>query len=205
MTVAIYARVSDDKLTTEGLRRQDVGRQVEQLAKYCGNMGWGEPIIFKDDAASAFKEDYQSRPEFCRLLREVRARRINRVLVESLDRWSRRIEDGLKTMREATQNNCTVTSIAEGECDITVPEGWFKVGVAFLLAEWSSRSMSFKVKKGMERRANNQEKVCSFCKVIHMGRHPLTCGCEACKERVGKKKRSEIDKARYVELKAGIS
>lgn len=145
---AIYARVSDDKLKDDGGRRQDVNRQVERLRPYAGD----DALLFIDDGKSAFKEDYQSRPEFCRLLREIRAHRIGRVYVESLDRWSRRVEDGLKTINEVSSLGCTVTSAAEGELDVTMPEGWFKVGVAFLLAEWASRSMSWKIRQGMARR-----------------------------------------------------
>jgi len=40
--------------------------------------------------------------------------------VEDLTRWSRRIEDGLKTMKEVSEK-CTVTSMAEGEVDTALP------------------------------------------------------------------------------------
>lgn len=148
MRTAIYARVSDDKLKADGERRQDIQRQIDRLRPYAGP----DALVFADDARSAFRDDYSARPEFLRLLREIRAHRVQRVYVESLDRWSRRVEDGLKTMREASAAGCTVTSAAEGECDITMPEGWFRVGVAFLLAEWASRSMSWKIRQGMARR-----------------------------------------------------
>ncbi len=178
--IAIYCRVSDDKLTTEGSRRQDIDRQVDKLKTLCKIQKLGDPIIFKDDGVSAFKDDYNSRPEFCRLLREIRARRVQRVLVEDLTRWSRRVEDGLKTMKSAAMYNCTVTSAAEGEIDITMPDGWFKCALAFMLAEWSSRSMSWKVKSGMERRKKDKEKICESCGVVHLGRHPATCECKKC-------------------------
>ncbi len=54
------------------------------------------------------------------MLREVRANRIQRIIVEDLTRWSRRIEDGLKTMKEVSEK-CTVTSMAEGEVDTALP------------------------------------------------------------------------------------
>jgi DNA invertase Pin-like site-specific DNA recombinase len=187
MKVAIYARVSDDKLQDDGSRRQDVQRQVEKLQSFSAVYFPGQEVqVFLDDGRSAFKEDYNSRPEFCRMLREIRARRIQRVLVESLDRWARRIEDGLKTLREVSEVGCTVTSAAEGECDITTPQGWFKVGVAFLMAEWASRNQSWKVTNGMERRRNDDRKKCHSCGIVHLGRHPQTCECPACRKRRGK-------------------
>ncbi len=188
MKVAIYARVSDDKLTTEGLRRQDINRQIALLTKFCKAYGWPKPIIFQDDNKSAFKDDYQSRPDFCRLLREIRAHRVQRVIVEDLTRWSRRIEDGLKTIKEAAEIGCTVTSSAEGEVDVTTPDGWFKCAIAFLLAEWSSRSQSSKVKSGMQRRKNDKSKRCPHCKVVHLGRHPASCKCKKCLKGKGRSK-----------------
>lgn len=185
MKTAIYARVSDDKLTAEGERRQDIARQAEKLTNLSEIQNWGHPILFKDDAVSAFKDDYRSRPEFCRLLREIRARRIQRVLVEDLTRWSRRVEDGLKTIKEAAEYGCTVTSAAEGEVDVTMPDGWFRCALAFMMAEWASRSMSWKVKSGMDRLRNSTEKACRSCGVVHLGRHPGSCQCRRCLKKKG--------------------
>lgn len=181
-----YIRVSDQKLKTDGDRRQDVNRQKDKIKAFCKAMGWQEPLFYCDDGLSAFKEDYNSRPEFCKMLREVKANRIQRIIVEDLTRWSRRIEDGLKTLKEVAEK-CTVTSMAEGEVYITEPEGWFKCSIAFLLAEWSSRITAYKVKSGMDKRKVDIEKVCKSCGVVHLGRHPSTCDCKIChKKRVGK-------------------
>lgn len=194
---AIYARVSDQKLKEDGQRRQDVMRQVDRLRTYAG----ADALVFSDDGVSAFKEDYNSRPAFLKLMNEIRANRVQQVWVESLDRWSRRIEDGLRTLKEVSAHNCTVSSIAEGEVNITTAPGWFKVGVALLLAEWASRDKSDKVRNGMARRMDKKENICAACGVVHMGRHPLTCGCERCqKKRVGREKR-----ARYAKPKPSLS
>lgn len=174
MTTAGYIRVSDQKLKTDGERRQDIERQREKITKFCKSMEWGVPIFFADDGISAFKEDYNSRPEFCRMLREVRANRVKRIIVEDLTRWSRRIEDGLKTMREVSRK-ATVTSMAEGEVDITTPEGWFKQAVAFLLAEWNSKCMSSKIQSGMAKRLDNPKAICRACGNVHLGRVPNKC------------------------------
>jgi DNA invertase Pin-like site-specific DNA recombinase len=191
--IAGYVRVSDQKLKTDGERRQDIERQKNKIKKFSESMGWGEPIFFSDDGISAFKDDYSQRPNFVKLLNEIRANRIKRVIIEDLTRWSRRVEDGLKTMREASEK-CTVTSMAEGEVDSTLPEGWFKTAVSFLLAEWSSRSTSYKVASGMDKLRNNKDKICESCGIVHLGRHPFTCECKSCrKKRVGKKDRGEYE------------
>jgi DNA invertase Pin-like site-specific DNA recombinase len=177
--IAMYCRVSDDKLKEDGLRRQDIMRQVDRLKPYAGDGA----VVFSDDALSAFREDYNSRPEFCRLLREIRANRIQKVYVESLDRWSRRIIDGINTLKEVGEHGCSVVSIQEGEIDITSSQGWLKTGIFLLMAEWSSRDKSDKVKQAMERRRQDKRKVCHSCGVVHMGRHPLSCGCPKCRKK----------------------
>ncbi len=169
-----YARVSGQKLKTDGDRRQDVNRQVEKIKQHCKVMQLPEPIFFIDDGISAFKDDYNSRPEFCRMLKEVKANRIKHIIIEDLTRWSRRLEDGLKTLAEVNEK-CKVTSLSEGEVGVDIPEKWFKTAIGFLMAEWASRSMAYKITSGMERRLDNPEKKCKVCGEIHLGRVPKLC------------------------------
>jgi len=198
--IGAYIRVSDAKLKDDLSRRQDIERQKEKIKSYCNVMQLFEPIFFSDDNLSAFKDDYSSRPEFVRLLHEVKANRIKHIIVEDMTRWSRRIEDGLRTLKEVNEK-AKVTSLAEGELGTTIPEQWFKTAIGFLMAEWSSRITAYKVKSGMDRRADNQDKICPSCGVVHLGRHPFSCMCDICKKKKGRVKLSE-DK---INPKAGAS
>lgn len=179
MKVAGYPRVSDQKFKTGGERRQDINRQIEKIKKHCEVLKLGDPIFFIDDGISAYKDDYNSRPEFCRMLREVRANRVKHIIIEDITRWSRRIEDGLKTLREVT-SKCKVTSLAEGDLGVTIPEEWFKSAIGFLMAEWSSKITSQKVQSGMQKRLEDKKNICESCGVVHLGRHPKTCKCKTC-------------------------
>ena len=109
-SIAGYIRVSDQKLKTDGDRRQDINRQQQKIISYCKTMELGTPIFFSDDGLSAFKDDYNSRPEFLRMLREVKANRVKHIIIEDITRWSRRIGDGLKTLSE-------VTNAAQWHCE----------------------------------------------------------------------------------------
>ena len=184
--IGAYIRVSDQKLTDEGLRRQDINRQKEKIKAYCKFQQLEEPVFFCDDAISAFKDDYSSRPEFVKLLHEVKANRINHIIVEDMTRWSRRIEDGLRTLREIN-DKAKITSLAEGELGITIPEQWFKTAIGFLMAEWSSRITAYKVKSGMDKRLKDETKKCKVCGNIHQGRVP-----NACKEGKGRNIKENI-------------
>lgn len=194
MKVAAYCRVSDDKLDSEGARIQDIQRQINKLLVFAKTMGWQieEVDIFKDDGISAYKDDYQSRPAFVKLLREIRGHHYQRVLVEDMTRWSRRLEDGLRTLRECAEAGCTITSCQEGEIDTTNSTGWAKSVMALFFAEWASRSMSDKVKSGMNKRKDNKEEICESCQVVHLGRHPNTCICKVCLQRKARKGRVNL-------------
>lgn len=183
--IGAYIRVSDQKLTDEGLRRQDINRQKDKIRVYCKTMQLPEPIWFEDDALSAFKDDYNSRPAFCRLLNEVKANRIKHIIIEDMTRWSRRIEDGLRTLREVNEK-AKVTSLAEGDIGTDIPEKWFRTAIGLLMAEWASRTMAYKVQSGMERRKNDLRKVCDSCGIVHLGRHPGTCKCKRCRRIKGR-------------------
>lgn len=197
MKAGIYARVSDDKFTEEGQRRQDIQRQIDRLLPVAQSWVeaqnalalrdgtrelWDTEIaIYKDDAITAFKEDYNSRPDFVRLLGEVDANRLHKVFTESLDRWSRRVVDGLTTMkRVSVEHNCTVTSIQDGEVEVTTPQGWFKTTIGFVMAEWASRDKSDKVKHALKTRRADKRRICVSCGIVHMGRHSSVCLCGKC-------------------------
>ncbi len=172
--IAGYTRVSDQKFKTDGERRQDIDRQKEKIKAYCKMMELGEPIFFIDDGISAYKDDYNSRPNFVKMLNEVRANRVKHIIIEDISRWSRRIEDGLKTLSEVT-NKCKVTSLAEGELGVTIPEQWFKTTIGLLMSEWSSKIQSYKVSSGMKKRLTNPKAICKYCGKVHLGRIPNKC------------------------------
>lgn len=187
--IGAYVRVSDQKLKDDKSRRQDIERQREKILTYCKTMQLPEPIFFSDDAISAFKDDYNSRPAFVRLLNEVKANRIKHIVIEDLTRWSRRIEDGLKTLSEVNEK-AKVTSLAEGDIGTDIPEKWFRTAIGLLMAEWASRITAYKVTSGMERRRNDKRKICLSCGFVHLGRHPSTCECPRCRKIKGRVKTS---------------
>jgi len=86
MKIAIYCRVSKDEVSSDG-SLQDPNNQLIPLKKYCESMNWqiNENLIFIDRASGGSA----NRPEFQRMLGEVRQRHIDLILVWSLDRFSR--------------------------------------------------------------------------------------------------------------------
>jgi len=84
MKVAIYARVSKDEASSDG-KLQEPENQLMPLRKFCEAMGWECSKEFVDRASGG----NSNRPEFQKMLGEVRQRHFDIILVWSLDRFSR--------------------------------------------------------------------------------------------------------------------
>lgn len=89
--VALYARVS----TLD----QDPEAQLRELRTYCERRGWTSPASFVDHGVSGAKE---RRPALDRLLTEARRRKVDVVLVWSLDRFGRSLRHLVTTIEELT-------------------------------------------------------------------------------------------------------
>ena len=77
---AIYVRVS----TVE----QETDLQEAELREYCGRRGW-EAILYRDKGQSGAKQD---RPALNSLLSDLRKRKVDVILVWSLDRLARSLK-----------------------------------------------------------------------------------------------------------------
>lgn len=156
MRVALYARVSDDKMKADGVRVQDVERQVDLLLEY-----WkGEGIlvqdvkVYVDDGRSAFKDDWNMRPAFKQLFNDCRRHFITHVVIEDMTRFSRRLDLGIPLLRELGELNVHLISLKEGELEVTSSKGWLQSAMLLFFAEWDSRVKSEKIRSGMIKARN---------------------------------------------------
>ncbi len=166
MKVGIYARVSDDKKKSDGERRQDIERQVDNLIPIVLNrhpeLKKKDIQIYRDDGKSAFTEDWNSRPDFRRLMNDARRHFIEEFWVEDMTRFSRRLDIGLPLLRELGELNVHLISSKEGEIEVTSARGWLQSSMLLMFAEWDSRIKSEKVKAGMKKAKNLGKKVGGF-------------------------------------------
>ena len=162
MKVAIYCRVSDDKKKDDGTRRQDVQRQEEKIISFLKNRGITEHSLYKDDGKSAYTEDFNQRADFKRLLNDCRRGWIKEIYVEDMTRFSRNLVLGLQWLKELSDLKVNVISLSEGEIEVTSSGGWMKTAIFLMMAEWSSRIQSEKVRSGMKKAKNLGKKVGGF-------------------------------------------
>ena len=138
--VAIYARVSTfDK-------GQDPETQLLQLREYAGRRGFDVADEYVDHATGT-NED---RPNYQRLLDDVRKRKVDVVLVWRYDRFARSTQALINALNEFRSLGVDFISYQEN-IDTTTPQGELIFGIFASLAQFESALISERVKAGMER------------------------------------------------------
>ncbi|PLS17620.1 resolvase [Bacillus sp. M6-12] len=142
-SIALYCRVSTDEQAREGV---SLDEQQERLKAYCRAMGWTEyPIVFVDDGYSA--KDLE-RPQLKRLLEDIDAGKISKILVTKLDRLSRRLLHLLELIESFHQKNVSFISISEA-FDTNTPAGRLTLQVLGAVAEFERERIRERVFENM--------------------------------------------------------
>lgn len=150
MKVAIYARVSKDEQASDG-SLQDPQNQIIPLKKFAEAMSWeiAPNNIFVDRASGGSA----NRPEFQRMLGEIRQRHIDLVLVWALDRFSREgMVNTLKYIQTLKDYKCGLKSLQESWLD-TSQEGVAELLLAIFswVAKEERRKISERTKAGLSK------------------------------------------------------
>jgi len=137
--VAIYARVSDSS--------QIIETQLLPLREYCEKHCY---LNVKEYVDNGFSGKDQNRPQFELLLADMRANRINCVIVARLDRIGRSLQHLISLFAEFKKKGIEFISISQN-IDTKTPEGkmfWQLLGV---FAEYERELIVARTKSGLER------------------------------------------------------
>lgn len=142
---ASYVRVSDPKQ----VEKFSLSSQRQLIADYCAYMQWPEPVAYSEDGHTAFLDDPYARPVFGRLLADVKARKVDTVIVIDLDRFARNTLAALLAKKDIEDNRARIVSLNQ-QMDFTTPDGelMFVVGSGF--AHYYSKQLARKVRAGNE-------------------------------------------------------
>jgi DNA invertase Pin-like site-specific DNA recombinase len=133
---AIYVRVS----TVE----QETDLQETELLEYCGRRGW-ESILYRDRGQSGAKQD---RPALNALLSDLRRRKVDVILVWSLDRLARSLRHLLMISEECRTLGVDLVSLRQN-IDTTLPAGRLTFQILGAVAEFERELLRERVKAGM--------------------------------------------------------
>lgn len=140
VTVALYLRVSTAEQTT---LNQEIA-----LKEYCERQAYQIYSIYKDEGISGSKT---SRPQLDIMLRDMRDKRFNAIVVWKLDRLGRSTQHLLQLLQEFNNRNVRLI-ITEMNIDTATTQGKFFFTVVGAFAELERDMIRDRIKLGLERR-----------------------------------------------------
>src|SRR2546430_14764888 len=90
-----------------------IDAQKRAIRDSCKIRGLPEPIFYEDDERSARGEQIAKRPAFKQLLDGVQERKVQVILVHTLDRWSRNVMVTLQRFRILSECQTSFISLSE--------------------------------------------------------------------------------------------
>jgi len=132
---AIYARVSTSD--------QSVERQIRELRAFAKFRGW--KIVY--EAEEYVSGASQKRPQREEILSLAQKRKIDAILVLSLDRWGRSVQDLVLTMAEL--ESLGVAFVVPGNIDMTTPIGKMMAHFLGAVAEFERELIRERVRSGL--------------------------------------------------------
>ena len=143
-SIAIYSRKS--KFTGKG---ESIGNQVELCKEYVRNM-FGEEyvercVVFEDEG---FSGGNLQRPDFKRMMEEVRKRKFKAIVVYRLDRISRNISDFTGLIDELTKLDVSFVSIKE-QFDTSTPMGRAMMFIISVFSQLERETIAERIRDNM--------------------------------------------------------
>ena len=147
MKVALYPRVSTQEQAKEGY---SIGEQIDRLKKYSAAMGWEVYKIYTDAGFSGANMD---RPGLQEMIKDVKAGKINKVVVYKLDRLSRSQLDTLYLIEKVFLANGTDFVSMNESFDTSTSFGRAMIGVLAVFAQLEREQIKERMSVGKEGRA----------------------------------------------------
>ena len=138
---ALYMRVSSTKQVKEG---DSISAQRDALTKYAKDKGMIIAGEFLDDGISGTRAD---RDELSRLLDDVRAGKIDIILITKLDRLYRNIKHYLNMMEVLDKYHVGWLAIWESIYDTTTPQGRLIVNSMMSIAQFEAENTGQRIRQ----------------------------------------------------------
>jgi len=136
--IAIYARVSTDRQSTES--------QLNALREYAGKRAWA---ISKEYIDEGYTGSNTKRPAFTAMMADAKKRKFDVLLVYKLDRLSRSLKDLITTLDDLKSMGIDFISYDNG-LDTTTPTGRLIFNVVGAVAEFEKDIIRERVRAGLE-------------------------------------------------------
>jgi DNA invertase Pin-like site-specific DNA recombinase len=135
---AVYIRVSSENQRTDSQQRE--------LKRYCQQRRWTKTAFYEDRISGA----KTSRPELDRLMQDLRAGKIERLVVYKLDRLGRSLTHLALILDEMNRLKVPLIASSQGiDTSTDNPTGKLQLGVLMAVAEFERGIIRERVKSGL--------------------------------------------------------
>lgn len=149
MRTAIYVRVSTNEQAEEGY---SIGEQISKLKKFCEVKDWQVVDIYKDPGFTGSNID---RPGLKHLVRDVKAGKIETVLVYKLDRLSRSQKDTLYLIEDVFGAHGAAFVSLNENFDTSTAFGKAMIGILAVFAQLEREQIKERMTMGRVGRAKS--------------------------------------------------
>lgn len=143
MIAAVYIRVSTEDQAREGF---SLGEQKEKLLQLCASKGYEVFKVYEDAGISA--KDMEHRPAFQEMLQDMRAGKINYIVVYKLDRVTRSVRDLEELISQLEKYNCYLVCDRD-DVNTSTANGRFFVRMLTVLSQLEIEIVSERTKFGL--------------------------------------------------------
>ena len=144
MIVGLYSRVSSAEQAENG---NSLPEQAERMKKYCEALGW---TVYKLYTDAGFSGGNTNRPGLQALIRDVKAGRLEKVLVYKLDRLSRSQKDTLELIEDVFLAHSTDFVSMSENFDTSTPFGRAMIGILAVFAQLEREQIKERMMLGKE-------------------------------------------------------
>lgn len=145
--VALYLRISLDKREGAGVERQE--QACRKLV--ASNPGWEVAGVYVDNSISAYSR--RPRPQYERLLADIKADRLDVVVAWDPDRLHRRPIELNEYIELTESHNVTTRTVNAGYWDLSTPAGRVQARIMGDLASYESEHKAERVRAALEQAA----------------------------------------------------
>ena len=140
---AIYCRVSTEDQVREGY---SLGEQLDKLKDLCKFRNYKVYGVYEDAGISA--KDMDHRPEFKKMLEDVKNKKVNVIVSYKLDRLTRSVRDLETLISELEKYDCSL-ECAMDDINTSTANGRFFVRMLTVLSQLEIKRVSKRTKFGM--------------------------------------------------------
>lgn len=140
---AIYCRVSTEDQAREGY---SLGEQLEKLKDLCKFRNYNVYRVYEDAGISA--KDMDHRPEFKKMLEDVKNKKVNVIVSYKLDRLTRSVRDLETLISELEKYDCSL-ECAMDDINTSTANGRFFVRMLTVLSQLEIERVSERTKFGL--------------------------------------------------------